>query len=91
MKARGAIPGKHSQSQVLFQAFRHPFVELWDGVWAGAETQVLDEGLVGVVGGVEEAVDSLHLRGTHDGEVQLQCAVLELTYWRRNLRNKNYN
>ena len=45
---------------------------------AGAEPEVLGQRLLGVVGGVQQRVDSLDVGGTHDGEVQPLAAVLEV-------------
>ena len=65
-----------SQSEVAGQTFLYNLVKILDAVQPGAEAKVADQGLGGVVGGVQQPVDHLRLRRADDRKVQPDRPVL---------------
>ena len=64
------------QRQVLGELLLDHLVDVLEGVDADAEAEVVGEGLVGVVGGVQQLVHRLQLPRTHDGERQTLRSIL---------------
>ena len=65
-----------SQSEVAGETFLYNLVKILDAVQPVAETEVADQGLGGVVGGIEEPVHHLGLLRVDNGKVEPDCSVL---------------
>ena len=65
-----------SQSEVAGQTFLYNLVKILDAVQPVAQSKLADQGLGGVVGGVQQPVHHFRLLGAHDGKVQPDCPVL---------------
>ena len=65
-----------SQSEVAGETILYNLVKILDAVQPVAQSQVADQGLGGVVGGVQQPVHHLRLRWADDGKVEPDRPVL---------------
>ena len=78
LKTSDSGQGEHacSQSEVAGETFLYNLVKILDAVQPVAQSKLADQGLGGVVGGVQQPVHHFRLLGAHDGKVQPDCPVL---------------